>query len=145
MSTDFSHIPNTTPRAALQGAQVKLLPVLEKMKEVYKLWHDIHNIIPKTHRYSLGTKVDILFVDLIESLAVATFLSKEEKLPFVRIAMRKLDTINILLLILFETKSLDMKKYIAISEKTSEVGRMLGGWNGQLIKQNSPNTKVGEK
>jgi hypothetical protein len=123
------------PRAVLQGVQAKLLPLLEKTKELYKLWHNIHAILPKAHRYSLATKVDILLVDLIESLTVATFLSKEEKLPFVRIAIRKLDTTNVFLLILFETKSLDTKKYIALSEKTSEIGKMLGGWHGQLTKQ----------
>jgi hypothetical protein len=41
-------------------------------------------------------------------------------------------------MILWETKSLDTKKYIALSEKMDEVGRMLGGWSGQLKKQNSP-------
>ncbi len=123
------------PRAVLQTHKAKLLPVLEKTKEAYKLWHDYHTLLPKIHRYSLGTRVDILFIDLIESLAVATFLSKEEKLPFVRIGIRKLDTLNILLLVLFETKSLDTKKYTTLSEKTNEVGRMLGGWHGQLLKQ----------
>ncbi len=121
------------PRAVLQGA--KLLPVLEKTKETYTLWHDYHTLLPKINRYSLGAKIDTLFIDLIESLAVATFLSKEEKLPFIRIGMRKLDTLNILLLVLFETKSLDTRKYIALSEKINEIGKMLGGWHGQLIKQ----------
>ena len=119
----------------MQGA--KLLPVLEKTKETYKLWHEYHILLPKINRYSLGTKIDTLFIDLIESLAVATFLSKEEKLPFIRIGIRKLDTLNILTLILFETKSLDTKKYIFLSEKTNEIGKMLGGWHGQLLKQQS--------
>lgn len=50
-------------------------------------------------------------------------------------------------MILWETKSLDNKKYIALSEKLSKIGKMLGGWNGQLskpIKQNSPKNQ-GEK
>lgn len=111
--------------------------MLEKTKETYKLWHEYHTLLPKIHRYSLGTKIDTLFIDLIESLAVATFLSKEEKLPFIRIGIRKLDTLNILILILFETKSLDTKKYIFLSEKTNEIGKMLGGWHGQLLKQQS--------
>jgi hypothetical protein len=114
---------------------VKLLPVLEKTKEFYKLWHNTHNTLPKSHRYSLGTKIDTLCIDLIEALSVATFLSKEEKLPFVRLSIRKLDTINVLLLILFETKSIDTKRYITLSEKTTEIGKMLGGWYGQLTKQ----------
>lgn len=40
-------------------------------------------------------------------------------------------------MILWETKSLDNKKYINLSTPLAEVGKMLGGWNGQLIKQNS--------
>ena len=133
------------PRAVLQTQRAKLLPVLEKTKDTYKLWTEYHLILPRIHRYSLGTKIDNLFIDLIESLAVATFLSKEEKLPYLRISIRKLDTLNILILILFETKSIDTKKYISISEQTNEIGKMLGGWYGQLTKQNSPTTKVGEK
>ena len=34
--------------------------------------------------------------------------------------------------------SVDNKKYIAISAPFDEVGKMLGGWYGQLSKQNSP-------
>jgi hypothetical protein len=120
------------PQAVLQA---KLLPILEKTKILYKLWHDYHISIPKIHRYSLGTKIDSLFIELIESLVTATFLSKGEKLPFIRIGIRKLDTLNILILILFETKSIDTKKYIVLAEKTNEIGKMLGGWHGQLIKQ----------
>ncbi|OGZ09756.1 MAG: hypothetical protein A3D65_05520 [Candidatus Lloydbacteria bacterium RIFCSPHIGHO2_02_FULL_50_13] len=61
-----------------------------------------------------------------------------------RQAIRKADTLKILLLVLWETKSLENKKYIALSVKLDEVGRMLGGWSGQIVRQNSP-TKVGEK
>jgi hypothetical protein len=41
-------------------------------------------------------------------------------------------------MILWETKSLDEKKYIALSIKLDEIGKMLGGWRGQLQKRNSP-------
>jgi len=40
-------------------------------------------------------------------------------------------------MVLWETKSLDDKKYIALSSPLDEIGKMLGGWNGQLAKQNS--------
>ncbi len=56
-------------------------------------------------------------------------------------AIKKIDAIKIFLLILWETKSLDNKKYLIISEKINEIDRMLGGWNGQLTKQNSPTNK----
>lgn len=116
----------------------RLLPLLQKTKTAYMLWHEYHATLPKTHRYSLGQRVDALFIELIEALTAAAFLSRQEKLPYVRLAIKKLDTLKILLLILWETKSLDNKKYIALSVKVDEIGKMLGGWNGQLQKQNSP-------
>ncbi len=68
---------------------------------------------------------------------------REEKLPYVRLAIRKVDTLKIFLMILWETKSIDNKKFITLAVKTDEIGKMLGGWNGQLQKQISPSK--GEK
>lgn len=47
-------------------------------------------------------------------------------------------------MVLWETKSLDTKKYAALSERMDEVGKMLGGWQGQLTK-NSPAKAAEEK
>jgi len=60
-----------------------------------------------------------------------------EKLPYVRLAIRKIDTLKVFLMILWETKSFDNKKYINLSIKLDEIGKNLGGWSGQIIKQNS--------
>ena len=117
--------------------------MLQKLKSVYTHWYGYYNELPKTHRYSLGGKIDTLFIEVMESIAVASFLGKGEKQPYVRLAIRKIDTLKVLLMVLWETKSLDDKKYIALSVKIEEVGKMLGGWNGQLTKQNSPD--MGEK
>ena len=121
-----------------------MLPLLQKTKNAYLLWYEYYQIIPKMHRHSLGRRIDTLFVEIIEALATASFLVREEKLPYVRLAIRKVDTLRVFLMILWETKSFDDKKYIALSLKIDEIGRMLGGWNGQLQKQNSPR-KQGEK
>ena len=75
---------------------------------------------------------------MIEAISAASFLSREEKHPYVRLAIKKMDTLRVLLIILWETKSFDDKKYITLSVILDEAGKMLGGWNGQLTKQNSP-------
>lgn len=80
----------------------------------------------------MGNKIDELFVESMEAVSAAAFLQREEKMPYVRLAARKIDTLKLLLMILWETKSLDTKRYAAISEKTDEIGKMLGGWQGQL-------------
>lgn len=99
------------------------------------MWYGYHQTLPKTHKYTLGQKIDNLLLEAIEAVATATFLYKNEKLPYVKRAIQKIDTLKVFLLILWETKSLDTKKYIALSTKIDEVGKMLGGWLGQLNKQ----------
>lgn len=99
--------------------------------------------MPKPHRHSLGQRIDTLFIETIEAISIAAFLARQEKQPYIRLAIRKVDTLNILLMILWETKSLENKKYAALSIKIIEIGKMLGGWSGQILKQNSP--KTGEK
>jgi hypothetical protein len=126
-----------------------MLPLLQKLKEVYLLWYSFYQILPKLHKHSLGLRIDNLFVESIEAISIASFLSPVEKQPYVRLAVRKVDTLRILLMVLWETKSIDDKKYIALSLKIDDIGKMLGGWQGQiatyLTKQNSLDTKPREK
>jgi hypothetical protein len=100
------------------------------------------NKIPKTHRYTLALKIDGLFIEIIEMTASAAFVKKQDKLPYLRAAIRKLDTLKILLQILWETGSLVAKEYLRLGAPLSDVGKMLGGWLGQVEKQqekeNSP-------
>jgi hypothetical protein len=117
---------------------------LERVKQAYLLWHDYHSTLPKVHRYTIGEKIDALFIEIIEAASSAAFLPRSEKAPWVRLAIRKLDTLKLLLMVLWETRSLDTKKYIALSVPIEEIGKMFGGWSGQLQKQNSPE-KSGEK
>ena len=133
-------------KTALKCPPPRLLPVLERVKQAYLLWHEYHSTLPKLHRYTLGEKIDSLFIDTIEAAAGAAYLKREEKAPYVRLAIRKLDGMKFLLMVLWESKSLDTKKYAALSQKIDEVGRMLGGWQGQLSREheNSP-ARAGEK
>ncbi len=101
------------------------------------MWVSFYQVLPKIHRHSLGPKIDTIFIEIIEAIAIASFLSPQEKYPWVRLARRKTDTLKILLMVLWEAKSIDENKYIALSVEIEKAGRMLGGWSGQLLKQNS--------
>lgn len=118
---------------------------MQKLKAAYLLWFGYYPTVPKAHRHTLAQRIDGILIECIESIAAASFTPRQEKLPLVRLAIRKLDTIKVLLLVLWEARSLDTKKYAALSSPLDEVGRMLGGWHGQLQKQNSPGVLSGEK
>lgn len=127
------------PRSILQA---QLVPVLQKIKNVYVFWYSIYHLVPKTHRYTLALKIDTLFIELIEMSASASFTQKQDKIPYLRTAIRKLDTLKILLMVLWETRSIDTKKYEMLSTPLDEVGKMLGGWLGQIEKHYPFDTKT---
>jgi len=83
---------------------------------------------PKDSKYTLGSKIDSLFLEVVEEIINASNSDKAEKQIFLRIASTKLDLLKFFLQISWEIKCLDNKKYILLSEKLNEIGRMLGGW-----------------
>ena len=111
--------------------------MLERLKSLYSAWLPIYKLIPKNHQYSFGLKIDSLLIEVIEAVSAAVFLIKQDKLPFLKLAIRKLDTIKILLLVGWENKFIMNTKYADLSLKLDKIGKMLGGWKGKLEKENS--------
>lgn len=120
------------------------MPVLEKIKHAYIVWHRFHELLPKTQKYSVGNRIDKLFVESMEATATAAFLPPTEKLPWVRLALRKTDAKQVLWQILWETKSVEDKHYIELATILADIGRNLGGWSGNLSKNSAP-TNAGAK
>ena len=82
----------------------------------------------------MGIKIDALFIETTEFIFIASRLSKEQKITFVQKANAKLDLLKFFLQMSWEIKSLDNKKYIILSGHLDEIGKMLGGWQKQLLK-----------
>jgi len=67
-------------------------------------------------------------LEVIELIIKASYSDKLEKFISLKNASVKLDLLKFFLQITWEIKSLDNKKYILISEKMNEIGKMLRGW-----------------
>jgi len=93
---------------------------------------------PKGSKYTLGNKIDSLFVGILELIFIAVYLPREHKLPYIKKSIGKVDLLKFFLQISWEINSLENKKYIALSEPLNEIGRMLGGWYKQIDKQTQP-------
>jgi len=104
------------------------LTLLQRLICAYKLWHEFLQHFPKNSKYTLGSKIDSLFLETIEQIIRASYSDKMEKLAFLKAASTKLDLLKFFLQLAWEIKSLDNKKYILLSEKLNEIGKMLGGW-----------------
>ncbi len=115
------------------------LTIINQTVILYKLWQEFLPHFPKTSRYSLGVKIDALIIEIAGLFFTASRLPKEQKIIYLQKSGLKLDALKFLLQMAWEIKSLDDKKYINLSEKLNEIGKMLGGWTKQVEKQNSPN------
>jgi len=73
-------------------------------------------------------------LDIIEEIFSAAPLTPAERFAKIRNSSFKLDSLKFFLQIAWQIKSLDTKKYAALSGKVDEVGKMLGGWLKQLPK-----------
>jgi len=86
-----------------------------------------------------------MLLESIELLFVAGYLPKDQKLSVLTKAIGRFDTLKFFLQVAWDIRALDNKKYIALSTPLDEVGRMLGGWRRQIIRENSPPDMGGEK
>ena len=117
----------------------QILPVIEKLLSVYKIWHGFRDAIPKKSRYTLGDKIDNRFIQVLELLYVASYQGVMEKIPTLERCLSGVDTLKFLLQIGWEIKIFDDKKYIALSDGLNEVGRQIGGWRKGLQTKTSSN------
>lgn len=108
------------------------LPVITQLVAAYKTWHEFVANIPKDSRYTIGSKIDTLFLETTELIFVASYLGRAEKAPYLQKAAARFDLLKFFLQVLWEIKGLDNKKYVMLSEKLDPIGRMLGGWLRQV-------------
>src|SRR5581483_8014215 len=94
----------------IQSPRSAHLPIMTRLIEAYKLWHDCLPHLAKTSRYTLGQKIDNLFIDTTELVFSASYLAKEQKLPYLQRATTKLDLLKFFLQISWEIRDLDDKK-----------------------------------
>jgi hypothetical protein len=103
--------------------------VVTKVKAAYKVWHDHLINLNRIDRYTLGAKIDEIFLALMENVFRSSFASDRfEKLNFISAAISKCDLLKFMLQLAWESKYLDHKKYGSLCLDTEEIGRMLGGW-----------------
>jgi hypothetical protein len=106
--------------------------ILERVKEGYLLWMIIVPHIPKTSRYTIGTRIENKFLDLLECAYRSYFTEKDRKLEYINRCIVILDTLKFLVHIAWEAKIISHKQCEDMGLKLDEIGKMLGGWKKGL-------------
>jgi hypothetical protein len=122
----------------------KLLPVLEKIKELYKKWIPIHKNMPKTEQLGIGSKIDFLFLELLDLTRKAVYAPIDLKIKLLEKIIEIIDSLRFFFQILWETRLISDKQFILLGKDMEEIGKMAGGWKKGLLNKTSA-TKAEER
>jgi hypothetical protein len=117
---------------------------LEKSKSIYKQWIEVYRNVERTVRFGLGTKIDTLFLDLLELLRKAAYTPINKKLILLEVASDKIDSLRFFFQLLWETHLISNKQYISLGAEIEIMGKIIGGWKKGLFSKTSA-TKAEER
>ena len=104
------------------------IPLVEKTREAYKLLFRYLECFPKKERYSMGQMMEKTLLSILEEIFLANSMPKIIKEPCLQKLNAKTELFKTLIRISFELNLLSSNQYLTISEKTIEIGKMIGGW-----------------
>lgn len=88
--------------------------------------------MPKGARYTIGSRIENKFLDLLELSYLAYFAEKDKKATKISECILILDTLKFLISVSWEGKVISNKQCEDIAGKLDEIGKMLGGWKKNL-------------
>jgi len=92
----------------------------------------------RDERFGIGSKIDALFLDLLETLRVATYAGGREKLALLTRAIGITDSLRFFVQIAWDAKLIPNKQFEEIGIRIEETGRMIGGWRKGLLAKTPP-------
>lgn len=74
-----------------------------------------------------------MFLSVLEVTFTAVYLPPEQKVSVLCKAISWLDLLKFFLQIAWENKQIPNNKYLELSQRLEEIGRILGGWKKGII------------
>ncbi|MBI4092071.1 MAG: four helix bundle protein [Candidatus Levybacteria bacterium] len=88
--------------------------------------------MPRGARFTIGTRIENKFLDLLELTYISYFTEKDKKSEKLSECILTLDTLKFLISVAWEGKVISNRHCEEISIKLEEVGKMFGGWKKNL-------------
>ena len=103
-------------------------PILSKTYDFLKEIIPTINSFPRDQRHILGNRIELLTLDILETLVEAYYTPKAQKKPLLTKVNLALEKLRFLLRISYEMGYFNSKRYSLLSGQLLEIGRMTGGW-----------------
>lgn len=103
------------------------------------IWARIVPHIPKSSRYTLGSRIEQKFLDLLELTYITYFSEKSIKQSKIAECIVLLDTLKYLITTCWEAKLISNTQCEELAVVLDEAGKMLGGWRKNIESQDNKN------
>ncbi len=80
----------------------------------------------------MGQKIEGIFLEVLELSFACIYMAPAEKVHVLGTTISKLDALKFFMQLAWESKLMPTPKYIELSGKLEEIGKMLGGWRKGL-------------
>lgn len=94
--------------------------------------------MPRDERFGIGGKIDLLLLDTLEILRIASYARTEEKQRYLITAIARIDSLRFFVQIAWESKLIPSNQFQTLGLMIEEVGRMVGGWRKGLLAKTPP-------
>lgn len=105
---------------------VENLIIWQKLKELHIYIVKVLRHYPKSERFTLGQRTQNKLLDMVETTIEAN--AARDKTEILPILDAQLSQLRFLIDSAHEMEIISTKQYFHISEKTTEIGKMIGGW-----------------
>jgi len=112
--------------------------VLEKVKSAYQAWIVAHHDMPRTERFGIGSKIDFLFLDLMELIRKASYTSTVAKVELLDQALTKTDSLAFFIQLAWDSRLLSNPQFGFLGSEVNEIGKIINGWKMGIVAKTQP-------
>jgi hypothetical protein len=99
----------------------------------------------RSERFGIGDRIDVLWLDLLDSLRKAAYAPVNQKLFALEETIRDVDAVRFFIHIAWESELMAQSHFISLGKDIEEIGRMVGGWKNGILAKNPPPREDGKR
>ena len=110
------------------------LPIVKRLEGLLIIWTDNVNLLPRCYKYTLGTKMTQILLDMLELIVLANG-DTYRRVEYLKKAMNEFELFKILVRTLDKKQLLSIKQAATLNRECSVIGKQINGWKKNTERQ----------
>jgi len=111
------------------------LPIIHKIKDLYKDIYQLGKIIPKRDKFGVYLKIESLCIDCLKLAISAALAPSHNKAPILHDLRVSIEMLKQIIRTMNELKIINNNKYFSLESSLIEISKMAAGWHNYVNKK----------